>query len=93
MEETKQVQRSGKIWIAILVAVVLIAIFIYWDLHRAQKAIAPTSETAVPGTANQPTQSLGGTLYNKASNPVSGALPPTVAPVPNPVQGLYKNPF
>ncbi len=81
--------KSKTLIVAIVVVLVLAAVA-YWYMRRA---VVPTNEVAVPGTANQPTQDLGSTLYNKATNPVSGVLPNTVAPVTNPVQGLYKNPF
>lgn len=75
--------------ILIVVALAVIAALAWWFVFRK----APAPEVAVPGTANQPMEDLGSALYNSASNPVSGKLPDTVAPVPNPVGGLYKNPF
>lgn len=82
--------KSKKILMVATIVILALAGVAYWYMRRVVK---PTAEVAVPGTANQPTQDLGSTLYNKASNPVSGVLPNTVAPVTNPVKGLYKNPF
>ncbi|HSE34831.1 MAG TPA: hypothetical protein VLB83_01780 [Candidatus Paceibacterota bacterium] len=38
-------------------------------------------------------QGLGGAIYEKAANPVEGALPEVASPVANPIEGAYKNPF
>lgn len=87
--------KSKKILI-IIIAIILVAVGIAyrWYLRRAERRVVPAAPgVAASGTVNQPTPDLGSTLYNKASNPVSGKLPSTVAPVPNPVKGLYKNPF
>lgn len=58
---------------------------------------------AVPGeitpeqAANQQTAAeapgLGGQLYNQVQANPGSKMPETVAPVPNPIQGLYTNPF
>jgi len=75
--------------ILIVVALAVLLGAAWWLTLR----VTPTAPVAAPGTANQPTQDLGSALYNSASNPVSGKLPETVAPVPNPIKGLYTNPF
>ena len=83
-------QNEGMKKILIIAVAVIALAAIVW-LVFIKKPVAP--QVAVPGTANQPTQDLGTTLYNNASNPLAGKLPDTVAPVPNPIQGMYKNPF
>ncbi|MBI5733069.1 hypothetical protein HY967_03880 [Candidatus Jorgensenbacteria bacterium] len=36
---------------------------------------------------------LGSQVYEKSTNPLSDKLPETIAPVPNPLENAYKNPF
>lgn len=40
-----------------------------------------------------PASTLGGQIYEQANNPIQDKLPDTVAPVANPIQDAYKNPF
>lgn len=83
---------SAKIWI-ISAIVILIAAAAYWYFVMRP---APNAEPAAQGTSagTQPENTaLGGSLYDKASNPVQDKLPGTVAPVVNPIEGIYKNPF
>lgn len=82
--------KGGPKIILIIIAIIAIGALAWWFVIKKPAA---TAEPAVPGTANQPTESLGGTIYNQASNPIDGKLPDTVAPVPNPIAGMYKNPF
>lgn len=69
-----------------VVAVILaVAGFFYWKNYYKPP---PPKET---GTAEE--TSLGGEIYTQVTNPVSDKLPATTAPVPNPLEGVYKNPF
>ncbi len=83
----------GRLTKVILIVVVLAVLLAAAWWLSSNKAVAPATPVAAPGTANQPTQDLGTTLYNSASNPVSGKLPDTAGTVPNPIQGMYTNPF
>lgn len=87
--EGSRAEKSRKLLIAGTVLIILAGIVWYFG----SKPATVTAPGASSGTANQPTETLGAALYQSASNPVSGKLPETVAPVPNPIQGLYTNPF
>lgn len=75
--------------LAVAAAVIIAAagFLYYWNFLR-------TPETPpVPAAAEPAPADLGSQIYKKAANPVAGELPETVAPVPNPVEGVYQNPF
>lgn len=75
------------ILIAVLIAV---GLFLYWYL-----ALRPLKPPVVEPPIGKAIESpdLGSELFEKASNPVSGRLPDTVAPIPSPLGGAYQNPF
>lgn len=76
-----------KALIVVVVAVVLaIAGFFYWKNFYTP----PPKEEAAPA---EESADLGSELYRQVTNPVEGQLPETTAPVPNPLQNIYKNPF
>lgn len=65
----------------------------YFAWQRYGKPIA-TVPTPVPLTQEEASKAdLGSGLLEKAQNPIQNKLPETVAPVPNPIQDIYKNPF
>lgn len=75
-----------KALVAIVVAVILaVAGFFYWKNYYKPP---PPKGTETAGES-----SLGGEIYTRVTNPVSGQLPATTAPAPNPLKGVYKNPF
>lgn len=79
--------------IIVIVAVIIIgAIVWYWRVYRP-KTEQPGASNISNAPAAAPSSTLGGTLYEKANNPVQNKLPATVAPVPNPLENVYKNPF
>lgn len=91
--DASRMEKSRKLLILGAVLIVLVAVVWFFG-SRANKAVAP--ESGVGGSAAAPAApaaDLGSTLYNQANNPVSGKMPGSVAPVPNPIQGMYKNPF
>ena len=53
----------------------------------------------VPGEGQPPVgeeiqnPDLGSEVFEKSANPLKNELPETVAPVPNPLENIYKNPF
>lgn len=77
----------SKIVVCVVVLVILAALLVYWYLRKP--AVAPVPSAAVPTGA----ETLGGQIYTQASNPIQDKLPGTVSPVPNPLEGAYKNPF
>ena len=79
--------------IAIMVfAALVIAGLLYWYVRPRGSAPQGPPGSAVQSVAPQ-AGGLGSDVYKKAANPISDKLPDTVAPVPNPIQGAYKNPF
>ncbi len=82
---------TAKIVIAVAIVVAIGAVVWYFGAHR--KKIPPPTAGLSNTPAAAPASTLGGTLYEKANNPIQNKLPATVAPVPNPIQGAYKNPF
>ena len=71
----------------IVVIIVAVALYLYFSVKKSPGAPPP----AAPQTADGP-ETLGGKIYEGASNPIQDKVP-TVNPVTNPVEGLYKNPF
>lgn len=93
-------ERSSKmiIVVAILgVALVVTASVFFYLQQKAEAPAAPAVPAEVAAPAPTPvtepaTESLGGALYNKATNPLPDTLPaPTT--VTNPIDSAYKNPF
>lgn len=83
---------ESKTKILIIAALLIVAVgFTVWYIRRGGTPVAPTT-VGVP-TPELPPSDLGTELYEKATNPVADKLPETVSPVPNPLQGVYKNPF
>ncbi len=75
-----------KATIVIAIAVILaVAGFFYWKNYYTP----PEEEEAAPVEE----ASLGGEIYTQVTNPVEGELPESTAPAPNPLKGIYKNPF
>lgn len=75
----------------IILVVVLIVAALFFYLYLSLKGIPFTPTPAAKPTAPQP-ETLGGKIYDQTKNPIQGKVP-TLNPVANPVQGLYKNPF
>ena len=81
---------------AVIVVTAVLAI-VYSLMARpprpAGTVVAPATEAQPPAGASIAKPDLGSTLYENAKNPISKKLPESAAPVPNPIQGIYKNPF
>jgi len=86
------VESKTKIVIVAAVVIVLLGA-VLWYTQRGGEAPAPAPTTGGAPVEEAPPADLGTELYEKAANPVSGKLPETVSPVPNPLEGVYKNPF
>jgi hypothetical protein len=94
------VLNSATHWKTIAVVILALTIvgasvFFYMKQQAIAPALPPTSASDVPAAATPvaPTEeSLGGTLYEKANNPLGDKLPEQV-PVANPISDAYKNPF
>lgn len=74
--------------VLIVVAVLIVGGLIFWyAITPEEKQIEPPASAPIENAA------LGGDIYEKSSNPIKNNLPDTVTPVPNPLQGIYQNPF
>ncbi|MBI4087631.1 MAG: hypothetical protein HY434_02260 [Candidatus Liptonbacteria bacterium] len=72
--------------VVLIVVVAVVAGALYWYFVMNKGAfVAPEEAAPAP-------QTLGGDIYEKSQNPIQDKVP-TLDPVANPVQGLYKNPF
>ena len=82
---------------AILVAIAVVSLvagLAIWKLYyKGQLPQAPITGEETPTGEVIENPSLGSQLYEQANNPISGKLPESVAPAPNPLKGVYKNPF
>lgn len=78
------------VWI--LVVAILIATGIwFWANHYFSLPSATRGNTSQNQATS--TTSFGAQIYAKESNPINNVSTATSPTVPNPVQGLYKNPF
>lgn len=92
--------RSVLIGIGIIALIIVLAVVAY-AFHSQQQVANQTPVAETPGTtevspvsppAETSSESLGGSLYEKTQNPIQDKLP-TQAPVANPINDAYKNPF
>lgn len=89
-------QKSHAGVLLIIFAVLLAAAALAYRYAYAPKYGTPSVKPQAPQTAmttNPPASDLGSELYNNAANPIKNKLPSTIAPVPNPLGNIYKNPF
>jgi hypothetical protein len=93
--------RSVLIGVGIVALIIVIAVVAYALYTQQQVAdqmpVAETPGTPVvppppPPPAVAPSESLGGSLYEKSQNPLEDKLPDQ-SPVANPINDAYKNPF
>ena len=76
---------------AVSIGLILGAVYWYWQSQKIETPLPPVVEPPAAAAIENP--DLGSGLLEKAQNPIKDQLPETVAPVPNPLEGLYKNPF
>ncbi len=82
---------SNRVLIIAVAALVVLAAGAYWYFMPP----APSPSVGQDGGSITSPQDadLGSSLYEKSSNPVQDKLPGSVAPVTNPIEDIYKNPF
>jgi len=82
--------------IVVAVVVVIVVVLVGLYLYRGSLT-TPVSEEVEEGAGLSEVQeeeaSLGGELFEKVNNPVQDELPDAVAPVSNPLEEVYNNPF
>lgn len=74
-----------------VIAALLVVVLVWYFVLREPSPAVPVVET--PAGASLETPDLGSQVYEEASNPISGELPETAAPLSNPIEGAYQNPF
>lgn len=75
------------------VSVFAVAGYFAWQSYQSAK-VTPAAAPVTPLTKEEASKAdLGSGLLEKAQNPIQDKLPEAVAPVPNPIQDIYKNPF
>ncbi len=78
------------LWVLMVVVVLAVASVGYFLIYK------PTVEretATIQLLAAIENPDLGSQIFEKTQNPISGELPETVASVPNPLAGVYQNPF
>ncbi|MBX4215468.1 hypothetical protein KW797_00770 [Candidatus Parcubacteria bacterium] len=92
------VARGGLLsWKAYLIAVAFMVVFLiafsallmWWYDRAAQSAVETFQETLVASDD----KSLGNDIYQLSVNPLGDTLPESEAPVANPLDDAYQNPF
>ncbi|MEK7193699.1 MAG: hypothetical protein AAB652_02820 [Patescibacteria group bacterium] len=90
------ITKEGKL-IIVAVIIVLVVLTAWYFLQKQSATQAPLFDGAnqAPSSTPDASQSLGGELYQKSSNPIGDKLPATNNPIKdaNPIEGLYQNPF
>lgn len=76
-----------------VIAIILVFVLYYFFFVKRQAPTESTESIKEVPVAGEPAPDLGSRIYEKAANPVAGELPNTVVPVPNPIEGIYQNPF
>ena len=81
--------------ILIVVAVAILAVIaaMAWYSGDRRETPVPSSSSQPPAGSAIASPDLGSTIYEDAKNPIGDKLPESAAPVPNPIEGIYKNPF
>lgn len=80
--------------VIVIVIVLVVAGALYWYLAVRQveteeaEKVLPTGVGVVEEEAD-----LGSEIFDKVTNPIEGKIPEAGATVPNPLEGVYENPF
>ena len=79
--------------IALIAILILLSLSVVYIGRPSIVPVQPENPTIVQSVVAIPEdESLGGTLYEKANNPLEDKLPEQ-SPVANPIEDAYKNPF
>lgn len=82
--------------VIIVVIVLVLAGVLYWYLAVRQVEVEEAEVEEVPPAgagAIEEEADFGSELFERASNPIEGKIPEAGITVPNPLQGVYDNPF
>ena len=78
------------LWILMVVIILVVASVGYFLVYKPTVKRETATIQLLAAIENP---DLGSQIFEKAQNPISGELPETVASVPNPLAGIYQNPF
>ncbi len=90
MEKEQQGLGSIKVVITVII-VLLIAGGLFWYSQSAKNENEETQESTSSVLENTENIDIGAKIYEEVGAP--GVIPESAPAVPNPIQGLYKNPF
>ncbi len=91
---------KGSLFIVLAVVLLIVIAGVYW-WYTHQKVALPASSQSMESSVSQkesaPTpkiEGLGSEIFDKATNPLLDKLPGgDLAPTPDPLKGVYNNPF
>lgn len=93
-------KRNKQVLLVFLVLMLATLGFLLWYLKNMNlgsifNPVEPGRILPYPNEGKAPAEDsgLGGEIYGKTSNPIKNNLPGDVAPNPNPLEGVYNNPF
>ena len=78
------------LWIVMILIVLITASVGYFFVYKPTVQRETATIQLLAAIENP---DLGSQIFEKTQNPISGELPETVASVPNPLAGVYQNPF
>ncbi len=83
------------VWILVVAIVIAAGIWLWANHYFLSPSATHTNTSSATSTQTQATStaSLGAQIYAKTANPINSVSSAASSTVPNPVQGLYKNPF
>jgi hypothetical protein len=85
--------RKGVLFALLGVLVVFVLLAFWAFFMRKLPATIPGPDPLPMATPASSTESLGGDLYEKTSNPLGDKLPEQSATIESPINDAYKNPF
>ncbi len=96
-QKNPPIPRMTLVLLVLFIITTLIGLFYVNVLEKSKQTPSENIKAVTEGTPNtapvsSTTNSLGGQIYEKAQNPLNGKME-TQAPVANPINDAYKNPF
>ena len=82
--------------VIVIVIVLVVAGALYWYLAVRQVEVEKAEEILPAGAEVVEVEeeaNLGSEIFDKVTNPIEGKIPEAGTTVPNPLEGVYENPF
>ena len=93
----KEIENTLKLTLVIIIIVVLVLVgVLYWYLAVRQVETEKVEEILPAGVGVveiEEEADLGSEIFDKVTNPIEGKIPEAGTTVPNPLEGVYENPF